>query len=897
MSDDAQVEEMLRALRERAKELECLYRVEALLAASEGALEERLPELVAALPAGWQYPDICRARVVLGEERSESAGFAETGWLQRAEVSVQGEAAGSVEICYLEARPRADEGPFLKEERRLIETIADRIGQALTHRRLRAALEGTADAGGAAERAMGGWRQVIDFVERTDRVLMARMGRRMVNHLAGKGIEAAAALLRDASSAEAERGEAWSAASAFELASRELGEKDVLGCLQAWILEDRSAFLKTALERQGTPIGALIEALQRFRHAGCCEADLPLATQKELRAGLIRRFLTDQLDYLKVAKGFLEVADFQEISERLIHPLESHGRVGGKASGLLLAARVVARRAGEDERLAPIRVPKSWYVVSDGLLDFIHANSLEDVYNRKYLDPEQIRREYAHLVTVFEHSAFSPEILNGLSVALDDLGDQPLIVRSSSLMEDRLGASFAGKYASVFVANRGSKRERLAALARAIAEVYASVFGPDPIAYRSERGLLDLHEEMGVMIQPVVGRRLGDYFLPAFSGVALSRNEFRWSPRIRREDGLLRLVPGLGTRAVDRVGDYPILVAPGAPALRVNATLEEALRYSPRGIDVIDLEARALRTLDVSAFLRDHGGQQPAFSQLVAICDHDHLRRPIGPVDFARARVVVNFDGLLHRTPFVAQMQALLEGLQRELGSPVDIEFASDGDVLYLLQCRPQISAEEAESVSIPRHLPDEDVLFSAHRYVSGGRIDDLTHTVYVDPERYRELDDAGIQRVARAVGALNRLLPKRRFALLGPGRWGSRADPRLGVPVGYADISNTALLVEIARQQGGYVPDLSFGTHFFQDLVESEIRYLPLYPDEPGARFNEAFLRDGPNSLAELAPEFRDLAGVVTVIDVGRASGGRRLCVLMSSQSDEALGFLRAAS
>ena len=131
-------------------------------------------------------------------------------------------------------------------------------------------------------------------------------------------------------------------------------------------------------------------------------------------------------------------------------------------------------------------------------------------------------------------------------MVLDDFKDQPLIVRSSSLLEDRMGSSFSGKYKSLFLANQGGKRERLEALTDAIAEVYASTFGPDPIGYRAERGLLDFAEEMGIMIQEVVGTRVGDYFMPAFAGVAFSRNEFRWSPRIRREDGLLRLVPGLG---------------------------------------------------------------------------------------------------------------------------------------------------------------------------------------------------------------------------------------------------------------------------------------------------------------------------------------------------------------
>ena len=142
-------------------------------------------------------------------------------------------------------------------------------------------------------------------------------------------------------------------------------------------------------------------------------------------------------------------------------------------------------------------------------------------------------------------------------------------------------------------------------------------------------------------------------------------------------------------------------------------------------------------------------------------------------------------------------------------------------------------------------------------------------------------------------MGRLNRLLPKRQFVLMGPGRWGSRGDIRLGVPVTYADISNSAILVEIARKKGGYLPDLSFGTHFFQDLVEASIRYLPLYPDDPDVVFNEAFFLRATNALPELAPEFASLSDVLRVIDVPGATDGRVLRVLMNGDLDEAVGFL----
>jgi hypothetical protein len=408
--------------------------------------------------------------------------------------------------------------------------------------------------------------------------------------------------------------------------------------------------------------------------------------------------------------------------------------------------------------------------------------------------------------------------------------------------------------------------------------------------------LLDVHEEMGILIQEVVGRRAGPYFLPAFSGVAFSHNEFRWSPRIRREDGLIRLVPGLGTRAVDRVADdYPVLIAPGQPNLRASVTPHEVVKYSPKNVDVINLDTNNFETVDVSTLLQAAMHEYPQLSQLVSIVDGDRVRQPIGTrVSADPGQLVFTFERLIRDTPFVARVRDLLQVLRTRLGAPVDLEFASDGTDFYLLQCRPQSSSSDAAASAIPADLPPARVIFSANRYVSNGRVPEITHIVYVDPDAYAALGTTAAMRdVGRAIGRLNTLLPRRRFILIGPGRWGSRGDIRLGVPVTYSDINNTAMLIEVARQQGNYLPDLSFGTHFFQDLVEASIRYLPLYPDDPKVQFNREFLETSSNQLAGLLPEFAPLASTIRVIDVPGHAGGQVLRVLMNADLDQAVAFL----
>ena len=347
---------------------------------------------------------------------------------------------------------------------------------------------------------------------------------------------------------------------------------------------------------------------------------------------------------------------------------------------------------------------------------------------------------------------------------------------------------------------------------------------------------------------------------------------------------------------MDRVADdYPVLIAPGQPSLRVNVTADEVLRYSPKRVDLINLETNAFETVDVAELLRHAGATYPQIRNLVSLVSHDRIEPLIGPMpDFSAQDAVFTFEGLIRKTPFVGCIRELLDLLQSKLGTPVDIEFAYDGKDFYLLQCRPQSYGADAVPVAIPQNLPSDKVIFSAAHFVSNGKVPEITHIVYVDLEGYSQLPDQTAMRdVGRAVGRLNKLLPKRQFILVGPGRWGSRGDIKLGVPVTYSDINNTAMLIEVARQRGNYLPELSFGTHFFQDLVEASIRYLPLYPDDPTTAFNELFFRRSRNVLQELLPEFAHLAETLRVIDVPLETGGLILRVLMNADLDQAVGFL----
>jgi hypothetical protein len=643
-----------------------------------------------------------------------------------------------------------------------------------------------------------------------------------------------------------------------------------------------------------TPLPELREKIHDFLDFAPGQVVAPREDLIGTRAALVRRLLTDQLDFISVAKRFIRVREFAEVLDHIIPTDGGHGRLGGKAAGLILAHAILfkAQRRGQFD--GEFKVPKSYFLPSNGILEFIEYNGLEELINVKYKTPEEVRDEYPLVERLFKSSEFPPTIHKGLGEMLYQLGEVPLVVRSSSLLEDRIGHAFSGKYKSLFIPNRGPVEMRLAQLEDAVAEVYASIFHPDPIEYRRERGLIDFQEQMGVLIQEVVGREAGGMLFPVFAGVGFSRCEMRWSPRIRHTDGMARLVLGLGTRAVDRtVDDYPVLVALEQPALRSVQQPDEVYRYSQSDVDVVDLRESQFESVPLDDFMSRVGRKIPNMNQVFSIYRDRQILPMVGVMAQVDPReLVVTFDGLL-RSGFPRQLKAMLDLLEEGLGEPVDVEFAHDGDDFYMLQCRALSRGAMAQRVKIP-DVADDRKVFSADRYVQMGQVRDLEYIVLVEPRDYESLETREeMQRVARAVGEVNKKLPAHRFLMMGPGRWGSRGDIRLGVPVTYADISRTAILVEIARKKGSYVPDVSFGTHFFNDLVESGIHYLPLYPDDGGVVWNEEILEKSANCLAEVAPEYEDMEAVVRVIRVADAADGKLLQVIMDAEADKALGFL----
>jgi hypothetical protein len=587
----------------------------------------------------------------------------------------------------------------------------------------------------------------------------------------------------------------------------------------------------------------------------------PWQDAQEVCQPLLRMMLTRDERLLELATRCLDLQDLFAIRRRMI----GTGLVGGKAAGMLIARAVLVKAdPAWTHRLEP---HDSWYIGTDVFYAYLVRNGCWAA--------RRAQRDRASFLEGAEEARARilagtfPEFARPQLVALlEYYGQSPIIVRSSSLLEDGFGNAFTGKYESVFCPNQGSPEERLEQLLGAVRRVYASAMSEEALRYREHRGLLDRDEQMAILVQRVSGAVHGRLFYPQAAGVALSYNPYVWNHAIDPDAGVVRLVFGMGTRAVERSDDdYTRIVALNAPQLRHETTLDEVTEYAQRRVDVIDLEANRFRSEKIEDVVRES---------------------PALPVDlFATARPdggwVLTFEKLLWATPFVEEMRTLLRTLREAYRYPVDVEFTanflSSGTFkLNLVQCRPLQVKEGGVIVAPPDGLSEEAILLRSRGPVVGQSTSaPVDRILYVDPDAYTTLGTQDRHEVARVIGRVNRLpgSAARRTFLLGPGRWGS-TTVSLGVPVRFAEIQRVSAVCEILRM-GNVIPDVSLGSHFFNDLVEADMLYVALYPTRPGHRLDEQRLRAAPNRLGELLPDDARLAQVVRVVDFPLPGDARR--------------------
>lgn len=654
-----------------------------------------------------------------------------------------------------------------------------------------------------------------------------------------------------------------------------------------------TADLQSSFNPELAPQEALFEQARAIAQLSAEERGRYEAREREIKVVLLRNMISDQLAYLNIAKEWFSLKDLLAIREHKI----GKGKIGGKAAGMLLALRIL-QGVGEADIVENVTIPESYFLGADVMYAYMTHSGLMHWADQKYKEEEQMRADYPQIQADYAKGEFPSDVLQELNHLLERERGNPLIVRSSSLLEDNFGSSFAGKYDSFFCPNQGSPEENLRALTAAIAQVYASGLNPDALLYRRSHGLQDYDERLAVLIQVVQGKRHGNYYFPDLAGVAFSRNLFRWSPKIDARAGFVRLVAGLGTRAVEHVGnDYPRLVALSHPELRAKADAKSIAMYSQHHLDVIDLAENSFKSLP----LRDVLDSDFHLLRLVASIYKDGDLLPIRTKTSAEpSELVLTFDGIVGRTDFPDRMRRTLAHLETHYKGPVDMEFTVSMEVdgsqtrskLFILQCRPQSHLVE-QDVRLPERLPPERVIFATSRVAPHGQVKGIRYVLFVPHEAYYALASAEARNeLTRTISRLNKVLAGEGFICVGPGRWGT-VNPDLGVQVSYADIYNTRALVEVSGEGVGSAPEPSYGTHFFQDLIESSIFPLAVHLDDKDAVFNREFFYATPNRLKVWLPEAKGMEATLRLIAVEDFEHGAVIELIMDSEAGKALAFL----
>lgn len=570
----------------------------------------------------------------------------------------------------------------------------------------------------------------------------------------------------------------------------------------------------------------------------------------------------------ELIRRYFTARDYMTVKGRMV----GTGMIGGKACGMLLARKIVrdfCPLAGK--HLEP---HDSYYIASDIYYTYIIHNDCWRLWMYQKRHPED-REAAEKLREKLLSGVFPGNIRSQFKRLLDYFGTSPVIVRSSSFLEDGFGNAFAGKYESVFCVNAGSMEERMTFFQDAIRKVYASTMSPSALEYRRVRGLLEKDEQMALLVQRVSGSRWEQYYFPMAAGVGYSYNSYPWSKELDPKAGMLRLVVGLGTRAVDRTpGDYPRLVNLDAPEMTTFGSVSQHHKFSQHRMDVLNLEKNQLENCPVEDMLPLIPSWQRKY-MFSHDWDTERMFRDRGEY---RDILFADCGQLIKNQEFIDCMQEILTKLQEHYGKAVDIEYtvniSETGEFLInLLQCRP-LQTGDTESVKIPV-CKKEDTFFHIVRNVMGSsRKQRIDVVIYVDPHEYYNYPYAKKPNIARAVGAVNRYFENQNKNILfvTPGRIGT-SSPELGVPVVYAEISHFSAIMEVAYSKAGYMPELSFGSHMFQDLVEADILYAACMENEKTVVYRPELLAEAMETGEELLDEsVRSVLKIYDTSEIGLA-------------------------
>ncbi|MGL4912970.1 MAG: PEP/pyruvate-binding domain-containing protein [Romboutsia sp.] len=598
----------------------------------------------------------------------------------------------------------------------------------------------------------------------------------------------------------------------------------------------------------------------------CLKEDLE--KQENMKALLIDILAGKETKIHDMCMKYFDLSDLIKIAYREI----GTGFIGGKSLGMLLATTIISKSEENKELFNNLLEPHdSFFIGADIFYSYIVENGMWELRIKQKNDDGYFKYSQ-ELKEKLSTGNFSKWIKEQFMHMLEYYGQSPIIVRSSSLLEDSFGNAFAGKYESVFCVNQGTPEERLEAFENAVKTVYASTMNQDALSYRKHRGLDKRDEQMAILVQRVSGDYYGDYFYPHIAGVGNSSNLYVWNKKIDMSAGMLRLVFGLGTRAVDRVhSDYARIVTLDDPMRMPLINSEDEQKYSQHDVDLLNLKTNQLSTVYINEAIKNDINTS---LNIFGVKDYatERMLKEMGR-DTSKAPFILNFKGLLKNTKFPKVMKIVLSTLSKEYEYPVDIEFTANfnegGNFRFnIVQCRPLQTRGLGKTVEVPKFLDKNSCIFSSSGNFMGGNVRlAIDYIVFISAKDYMKLNNTEKYSIARQVGLVNTALKNKNSMLMGPGRWGT-STPSLGVPVHFTELCNMSVMCEIAYSDEGLMPELSYGSHFFQDLVETGIFYVALFDNKSDVVFNEDKLNEGNNIVNQIVINKRINEDVIKVYD-----------------------------
>ncbi len=568
----------------------------------------------------------------------------------------------------------------------------------------------------------------------------------------------------------------------------------------------------------------------------------------------------------KLIKANFTPEDYFQVRSRMI----GTGMIGGKACGMLLARKLIENK--NPNLYKKLEPHDSYYIGSDVFYSYIVYNNYWDIRVR-----QRTKEEYFSLADEFAKALrsgkFSDTQREEFCRMLDYYGQNPIIVRSSSILEDGFGNAFAGKYESVFCINKGSLEQRLEEFETAVRTVYASSMSKSALDYRLRRGLESRDEQMALLVQRVSGSRYKDLFMPCAAGVGYSYSPYRFSDKTDPNMGMLRLVMGLGTAAVDRTeGSYPRLINLDKPKMTPPSNGKDKNRFSQRKIDLINLSSASLESKETS-WLEN---KIPAYLKK-ALLEHDYeAERFFSEMGKKRDIFYISCHGLVNNSELMNDMKDMMLLIQQQYQYPVDIEYtinlSENGDyVINLLQCRPLQVADDKKEIKIPEISDKEKIFLECHNASMGlSEAIKMDYIVMVNPVEYYNMKYNDKYKIAKILGELNWHFRSagKHLMLLVPGRI-CTSSPELGVPTAFSEISSFDMICEISESRVGYMPELSYGSHIFQDMVEGKILYSAVFENEKTPIFKPEKITNLQNIITKYSSMGDELKNIIGLYNV----------------------------